>query len=244
LNVRTVQGSLRANARVGSRNHQESRILRIRRRRPRVAPQQGVFLRRILHLNRGSPSRGVNDAPKPAVGHDHFRPSGGIVMGDRCYATVVLDEELRRSMAARDLTHEVSWVHRCALEHGHLGDHRAPAYRDGPLSYWLRWDETCRPGISTTDGPDPHARMASPRGAPSGEPQHADRPTRAEHTATTAAEPAGSTATGSQAEALWAIAAALERLADVIVGALNPAEASGRHAAGREMRQRPHPHAD
>jgi hypothetical protein len=39
-----------------------------------------------------------------------------------------------------------------------------------------------------------------------------------------------------QAEALWAIAAALERLADVIVGALNPPEASGRHAAGRDKR--------
>ena len=41
---------------------------------------------------------------------------------------------------------------------------------------------------------------------------------------------------GSQTDALWAIAAALERLADVIVGAANPYETPGRHAAGRDKR--------
>src|ERR1700752_3308890 len=51
-----------------------------------------------------------------------------------------------------------------------------------------------------------------------------------------AAEPPGSQNSGSQAEAQWAIAAALERLADVIVAALNPAEATGRHAAGPDKR--------
>jgi hypothetical protein len=165
-----------------------------------------------------------------------FLPLGGIVIGDRCYATVLLDEELWRSLAARDLAHEVAWVHGCALEHGHRGDHRALAYRAGPLSYWLQWDERRRPRISTTGGPDPHARKASPRSEPSGQPQDADRPTLAKHTSTGAAKPPGPTNSGSQAEALWAIAAALERLADVIVGALNPAEASGRHAAGVDKR--------
>jgi hypothetical protein len=58
----------------------------------------------------------------------------------------------------------------------------------------------------------------------------------AEHSSTSAAEPAVSKNSGSQAEALWAIAAAMERLADVIVGALNSAEAPGRHAAGRDKR--------
>jgi hypothetical protein len=48
----------------------------------------------------------------------------------------------------------------------------------------------------------------------------------APHSSTAAAEP-GSKNSGSQAEALCAIAAALQRLADVIVGALNPAEHLG-----------------
>ena len=115
------------------------------------------------------------------------------------------------------------------------GDHGALAYRAGPLSYWLQWDEGHGPRISTTDRPNPLAREARPRGEPWGPPQHAERPTMAEHSSTAAAEP-GSKNSGSQAEALWAIAAALERLADVIVGALNPAEAPGRHAAGRDKR--------
>jgi len=57
----------------------------------------------------------------------------------------------------------------------------------------------------------------------------------AEHSSTAAAEPRSKNS-GSQAEALRAIAAALQRLADVIVGALNPAEAPGRHTAGRDKR--------
>jgi hypothetical protein len=179
-------------------------------------------------------TRGLDDALAPAVGRYQFRPLGGTVIGDRCYATVLLDEELWRWLAALDPAHDVAWVHGCELEHDHRGDHHALAYRAGPLSYWLQWDERHIPRISTTDRPDPLAREASPRGEPWGQPQHAERPTPAEHSSTTAAEPAGSKNSGSQAEALWAIAATLERLADVIVGALNPTEASGRHGARRD----------
>ena len=50
------------------------------------------------------------------------------------------------------------------------------------------------------------------------------------------AEPPDSKNSGSQAEALWAIAVAPERLADVMVGALNPAVTTGHHAAGRDKR--------
>jgi hypothetical protein len=158
------------------------------------------------------------------------------VIGERCYATVLIDEELWRSLTALDLAHEVAWVHGCVLEHGHRGDHHALAHRAGPLSYWLQWDENRRPRISATDQPGPLARETSPRGEPSGQPQHAERPTPAKHSSTAAAEPPGSKNTGSQVEPLWAIAAALERLADVVVGALNPAEATGRHSAGRDER--------
>ena len=148
------------------------------------------------------------------------------MIGDRCYSTVLLDEKLWRSLAELDVAHEVAWVHGCVLEHGHRGDHHALACRAGPLSYWLQWDEMCAPRISTTDRPHPLAQEASPLGEPSGQPQHAG----------TAAEAAGSRNSASQAEALWAIAAALEHLAGVIVVALNPAEATGRHAAGRHER--------
>jgi hypothetical protein len=150
------------------------------------------------------------------------------VIGDRCFATVLLDEELWRSLAALDDAHEVAWVHGCVLEHGHPGDHQALAYRAGPNSYWLQWDEGHRPRISTADRPVPRV--------PSGQPQHAERSTPAKHSSTTAPEPPTPKNSASQAEALWAIAAALEHLADVIVGALNSAEATGRHRAGREKR--------
>jgi len=155
--------------------------------------------------------------------------------GNRCYATVLLDEELWRSLTALDPSHEVAWVHGCELGHGHHGDHHALAYRAGPLGYWLQWDERHVPHISTTDGPGPIARDAIPRREPRGQP-HAERPTTAAHSSTAAAESAVSKNSGSQTDALWAIAAALERLADVIVGAANPYETPGRHAAGRDKR--------
>jgi hypothetical protein len=177
---------------------------------------------------------GLDDALTPAAGRDHVRPPGCTVIGDRCYATALLDEELWRSVAALDGPQELAWVHGCALEHGHRGDHQALVYRAGPLSYWLQWGESGRARISTTDQPNPLAREASPRREPSGKPQQAERPTPANHLWAPSAEPPGSQSSGSQAEAQWAIAAALERLADVIVAAFNPAETTGRHAAGRD----------
>src|SRR5882757_1508418 len=73
-------------------------------------------------------TRGLDDALAPAVGRDQFRPLGGTVIGDRCYATVLLDEELWRWLAALDPAHDVAWVHGCELEHGHRGDHHALVY--------------------------------------------------------------------------------------------------------------------
>jgi hypothetical protein len=52
------------------------------------------------------------------------------------------------------------------------------------------------------------------------------------------AKPSGSPTPTSQAEALWAIAAALERLAEVIAGALNFGGDTGRHASGYGERSR------
>lgn len=73
-------------------------------------------------------------------------------------------------------------------------------------------------------------------GERSGQPEQAERATPANHSWAAAAEPPGSQHSGSEAEAQWAVAAALERPADVIVAALHPAEATGRHAAGRAKR--------
>jgi hypothetical protein len=154
-----------------------------------------------------------------------------------CYGTVLLDEGLRRSLSAVDGAHEVAWVYRCALEHGHVGDHHALVYHAGGQSYWTQWDESGRPRISTTD--QPHA--------PGPEPGFGEQPdhlggtipptTAADSLAATAVNPPGSPKPGSQDEALWAIAAALERLADVIAAAPNSGGDTGRHAASSHSEQ-------
>jgi hypothetical protein len=139
---------------------------------------------------------------------------GGGVSRDPCYATVLLDDGLWRSLSAVDGAPEVTWVYGCALEHGHRGDHQALIYHIAGEGYWAQWDESGRPRISTTDqshatGPEP-----GPRGEP---PDHLGRitppTTAADSLAAVAVKPPGSPKSASEAEALWAIAAALERLA-------------------------------
>lgn len=128
----------------------------------------------------------------------------------------MLDEELWRSLAALGADHQVAWVHGCTLEHGHDGDHRALAYRGGGQDYWVRWDEKRRPRLDTAgDTAPPQPRQATPppitpASAPEPDPPHS----------------------ASRADALWAIAAALERLADVIAAAFNAPDRPGRHSGG------------
>ncbi|ORW05891.1 hypothetical protein [Mycobacterium kyorinense] len=131
-------------------------------------------------------------------------------MTDRCFASVMLDDELWRSLAAVGADHQVPWVHGCTLEHGHDGDHRALAYRGGGQDYWVHWDERRKPRLDTVGDPAP------PQPPPA-------MPTIAHVSPAPASE---------QPDALWAIAAALERLADVIAAAFDSPDKPGRHSGG------------
>jgi hypothetical protein len=135
------------------------------------------------------------------------------VKGGGCYGSVLLDNELWQSLTAMS-GRDVPWVHGCVLDHGHDGDHGAPAYDvDGEPRHWLRWPDT---GPARLDRVElsPPGRHSKPLREPSRRPP----PRSATATGAPAHRPAdvGSPASGSQAEALWAIAAAIERLADVV----------------------------
>ena len=147
---------------------------------------------------------------------------------DRCFATVMLDEDLWRSLVALGGEHQVPWVHGCMLEHGHGGDHRAPAYRAGALVYWLEWDERGKPRVNTAVESAASGWLARPRVGPPDQPRPPAPPTVADDSAA-ASEQLDSPKSVSTADALWAIAAALEHLADVIANAFNSTEEGGRH---------------
>ena len=168
----------------------------------------------------------------------------------RCYATVLLDDETRRSLAALIGPHEAAWVHGCALEHGHEGDHASKADRAGSLNYWIQWEDGGRPRISTAGPPHP-AGSPHPAGPPhSAGPRPGSTDDRAHQrhrlTPTARAAPAATSSESgpaqpesatsgqaSQTEALWAIAAALERLADICKALLQADDGGGRHGTGR-----------
>jgi hypothetical protein len=159
------------------------------------------------------------------------------VSADRCFATVMLDEELWRSLVAVGGEHQVAWAHRCMLEHGHAGDHRALAYRAGGQVYWVQWDESRKPRLNTALEPPPPGREARPPIEPPDQPRHAAPLTIAHTFPASASEQLDSPKSVSRAGALWAIAAALERLADVIAAAFNSTEDGGRHGGGRSSDQ-------
>jgi hypothetical protein len=150
------------------------------------------------------------------------------VSGDQCYATVLLDAEVRRSMIALNGEDHVVWVHGCVLENGHRGDHLAQPQGARAPNCWVQWHDGGQAHISTmgrdigsaVEPPDPEARALSAITA---------------NYATAAAAPQPEPATsGSQAEALWAIAATLQHLADVIGAALGAGDDdTGRHGIGR-----------
>lgn len=146
---------------------------------------------------------------------------------DRCFATVMLDEELWKSLASIGGQRRAAWVHGCMLEQGHGGDHRALAYRAGVQVYWVQWDERRKPRLSTAVGPTPPGLNARPPVEP---PDQLRQPQpQATARVCPASEPRDSRKSVSDTDALWAIAAALERLADLIAAAFNSSEGRGRH---------------
>jgi hypothetical protein len=145
----------------------------------------------------------------------------------------MLDEEQWRSLVAIAGEHQVAWVHGCMLEHGHGGDHRALAYRAGVQVYWVHWDEIRKPRLDAAVESAPPGQNARPRIEPPDQPLQAAPPTIAHPFPASASEQPDSPKSVSRPDALWAIAAALERLADVIGAAFNSAEDRRRHGGGR-----------
>jgi hypothetical protein len=143
-----------------------------------------------------------------------------------CFGSVLLDNELWQSLTAMN-GRNVPWVHSCALDHGHDSDHAAPAYHvDGEPQHWLRWPDTGPVRLDLVEL-SPPGRHSKPLSAPP------NSPPRSTTTTDASAHPVAedrSPARDSQAEALWAIAAALERLADVVATYLaSPPHDNGIH---------------
>ena len=136
----------------------------------------------------------------------------------------MLDEELWNSLAAVGGQHP-AWVQGCTLEHGHDGDHRAPPYRAGRHAHWVQWDDRKKPRLATAVWAPPR-RNARPPAQPRDQRRQAAAPTT-QDPASPSERPNPSR---SQADALWAIAEAIQRLADVIGAALNSTnDGGGRH---------------
>jgi hypothetical protein len=140
----------------------------------------------------------------------------GLVNGGGCYGSVLLDNELWQSLTAMN-GHDVPWVYGCVLDHGHDADHGAPAYHvDGEPQQWLRWPDTGPTRLERVE-PSAPGRHSKPQGSPPYQPSPPPRSTTASGSPAHRRGGVGVPATGSEAEALWAIAAAVERLADAIV---------------------------
>lgn len=135
--------------------------------------------------------------------------------GGGCYGSVLLDNDLWQSLTALN-GHQVPWVHGCVLDHAHDGDHGAPVtHLDHEPQHWLRWPDTGLARLERVDTSPPgrHSRPASdlPASPPTATAAHAHQ-----------TEDGQAPVAGSQTEqALWAIAAAIERLADAVDRARN-----------------------
>jgi hypothetical protein len=143
----------------------------------------------------------------------------------RCCETVTLHDPLRRSFGSWMGGREVASVHLCTLDEGHRAEHLAAA--DGSGQGWFRWDESgFRVGVAEVpDGGGRGGLAGLPRLAGSVEPSGGSegsstaRPTPPPKGGHHASDAAVSSGLRSPVEALWALAAAIARLADVIVGA-------------------------
>lgn len=141
---------------------------------------------------------------------DRRRSIEGFSTGS-CYGSVLLDDELWQSLTALN-GHDVPWVHGCVLEHGHDGDHGAPAYHeDGKPQQWLRWRHTGPARLERVDPSLPGRHSGPVSSVP--DPDH---PSDVE-----------SSPVDSQVEALRAIAAAIDRLADAVIDLRKPPRDNG-----------------
>jgi hypothetical protein len=163
---------------------------------------------------------------------------------DQCRATVFLHEPLRRSLGRWLGGKDVASMQRCALEGGHLGEHLGvpdPAGRG-----WFRWDEFGfhigsaerrdygeREGTLGARSP---ADFVATSTVPTGE-STTTRPKGGRHAADPNAS-ADEPNTRSPTQALWALTAALERLADVISAAWDRPNSNGQGGPAPDAKDR------
>jgi len=167
---------------------------------------------RIEHLITPSEGR-VDDLPGAEAVNAHPVSQVKGVNGGGCYGSVLLDNGLRQSLTAMNGS-DVPWVHGCVLDRSHDGDHGSPADQvDGGPQHWLRWPDSGPARLERVEL-SPPGRHSRSLGAP---PPNRARPPPTTSGAT-ARRPGevGLPASRSHTGALWAIAAALERLADAI----------------------------
>jgi hypothetical protein len=137
-----------------------------------------------------------------------------------CYGSVLLANELWHSLTSMN-GRDVPWVHGCVLDHGHDDDHGAPAYQvDGQPQQWLRWSDSGSVRIEHVEASPPGRHSRPPRAAAAVD--RPPQPVAAEAPPAHRPSDAGSPGRDPQADALWAIAAAIDRLADAILGLRNP----------------------
>jgi hypothetical protein len=160
---------------------------------------------------------------------DHRSPAGRDGDPGRCDATVWLHGPLERSLTGAAGGLPVPPLHRCALKPGHRGRHHALADAHGARRCWFHWDEGgfhIGAAIATTsrDERDIHSARANRQRPPWTIAVESDPPTI----------PCKVLPNPGHDEAIWALAAAVKRLGDVIAEAAaapNLRSAfSGRHA--------------
>jgi hypothetical protein len=139
----------------------------------------------------------------------------------QCTANFRLDAPLRRSLARWVGQQDVGRAHRCRLRRHHHGAHQALIHHHRGTHCWFRWDEW---GFRL-GGPGPPSsarrRHPPPAGAPA-KPRHRTKalPDDTEPIMVarpnTSMPPRDSPQSKLSAEAVWALVAAVERLADAI----------------------------
>jgi hypothetical protein len=100
-------------------------------------------------------ARGVRRRRIPRVQPAYFPPvlrGHGTNDHGGCYGSVLLDNELWQTLTATN-GRDVPWVHGCVLNHGHGGDHGAPATSlDDEAQQWRSVGPTraCAPRVCRT----------------------------------------------------------------------------------------------
>jgi hypothetical protein len=111
--------------------------------------------------------------------------------GGGCYGSVLLDKTLWQSLTAMN-RRDVPWVHGCVLDHGHDGDHGAPAYPlDEEPQQWLRWPDNGPARLEAVEPSPPGRHSSPPSSAPARPAPPSATSAHAQHPGDVGSPPAG-----------------------------------------------------